>query len=151
MGKKTLFIVVSMLLVGVAVGTQAQGSNPILEKLDQILAIVTPDEPSAGPVILSTGILRARSTDVMGCDIANVGPDPIPGPVEWFIKSSTGATIIPFSSDGIPAGQGRGGATTGLATFFRCEFHFEGFASNVRATVTLRGLDDSTFAALDAR
>ena len=150
MGKKTLFIVVSMLLVGVAVRTQAQGSNPILEKLDQILAIVTP--PSAGPVILSTGFLFARSTDVMACDIANVGPDAIPGLVTLFIKGLNGVTITLFvDSDGIPAGEGFGGAVAGLFTFFRCEAHFEGFASNVRATATLRGLDDSTFAALDAR
>jgi hypothetical protein len=157
MGKKTLLIIVCILLVGMAVQTQAQGStNPmsqILQKLDQILAIVTPpDEPSAGPVVLYSGYLRARSLDNMGCDLLNIGPD-LPGPVTATLRSSSGEFLGSASDlNGIPTG-GAVIASGPAQTFqlFRCEVQFVGFASNVRAVANVSAPDFGMLAVLEAR
>jgi hypothetical protein len=151
------FTLVVMLTV-VAARTQAQGPpvgpiDLILQKLDAILAILTPGDPVPGPVTLSTGFLEKRETDLGSCALANVSTRDLPGTVRLRKRSATGATLgSTISFDGVPAGHGLVGAgQLDFAGAFRCEFSFEGFPDEVRVTALVRAPDGSMLAALDAR
>ena len=131
------------------VQAQPPASGPFAEviaKLDAILALV---EPAAGPVVLSTGTVLVASAESVWCLIANVGSEPLTN-VQGRIVEINGTTASSFNEPVIEPGHTRG-AGSGGGGFQRCEFTFEGRASDVRATMVLENENERTQAALEAR
>jgi hypothetical protein len=162
MKTRALLSLVVVILLAVGSGTAlAQGpGNPfakILTKLDQIISLVTPSTPQPGPITLSTGLLPARPTDLIYCTLANVGADPIPAPLTFAVWSGAASLGGDIRHEALPAGQGTWGISSpppvvgSDAQFFRCEFSFVGFASDLRATIAVIDSSGVLQGALDAR
>ena len=101
--------------------------------------------------MLSTGTIPVGSGESVWCLIANVGSEPLTD-VQYRIVESNGTTVSAFNAPVIEPGhtstQGSGSDGGG---FLRCEFTFEGRASDVRATMVLENEDERTQTALEAR
>jgi hypothetical protein len=151
-----ILVIVAAGLIGTTVLAQspfAPAHNPfdaVLAKLDQILQVLDPDTPAAGPVTLSSGILSKHQDDFASCHVTNVSTTTIPN-VRIVLLDRIGNTVADRTFDVLPGESRRLDFNDGL-NFTRCQFSYVGFAHDVRATQVI--WDAATLdplAALDAR
>lgn len=103
----------------------------ISQKLDQILAVLTPGTPTPGEVKLFTGFLFTSGGSTVTCTLVNLAATPLtvrvrvlgPPPI---IRRDEQLTLD--EGEGLDIGASSGG-------FSRCEFSFIGFAEDVRANM----------------
>lgn len=123
----------------------------IVAILDILIEDVVPAlRPDPGPVVLYTGMVSLRAGDLAWCALTNVGDAAI-GPVERRLVRADGTIFATGSSGSVEPGTTSAGGAGGPAFFARCEFEFDGLASDVRATIFSVAPDGATVVALDAR
>ena len=152
-----LVVVVASLLIGTSVLAQspfAPSQTPfdaILAKLNQIIEMLAPDTPAAGPVTLSTGLVIKAPPDTATCDLTNVSTAPILN-VRFMLIGHFGQTIVEETHD---VGPGRTDRISHQdptsASSGRCVFSFVGFADNARAHLVIYDALFEPLVALDAR
>ena len=104
-------VVIASLLVGTSVLAQtpfAPSQTPIdaiLTKLNQIIGMLAPDTPAAGPVTLSTGLVIKTLPDTATCDFTNVSTVPILD-VRFMLIGPFGNTIVDETHDVGPGQTG---------------------------------------------
>jgi hypothetical protein len=152
-----LVVVIASLLVGTSVlaqGPFAPSGTPfdaVLAKLDQIIEMLAPGTPAAGPVTLSTGLVIKAPPDTATCDLTNISTAPILG-VRFMLIGHFGQTIVEETHD---VGPGRTirishqDLTSGSSG--RCVFSFVGSADNTRAHLVIYDAVFEPLVVLDAR
>lgn len=149
-----LAAVVIALVVTAVVGIAAaplsspEFQNAVLTKLDAILDALA--APTPGPVTLSTGLSFGPVPSTFYCQLANVRATDIPA-VTARILNGVGEVRSTSPTVPVEAGKGFVFGSSGVGPF-RCEFQFEGVASDVRAVMVVDALSDANpEIALDAK
>lgn len=150
-----LVVVVTLMVAGGSVfaqgGPLGATNNPfaqLSQKLDQILSALSAEaEPQL--ITLHTGVLFKSDADTPACSFLNVGTSEL----DVTYELRRGSTVVVQGSADVNPGTGftaLGTNAPGSAGSHRCEFSFEGFADDVRASIQV--LDGgATAAVLEAR
>ena len=137
---------------GIAPSAQAQNQPPsllasLLAGVEEILWIL---DPAPGPITLSTGIVSLPANDLAWCALTNVG-DTALGEVTRSLIKADGTTFATGGSQSLAPGLTSAGGAGGPAAFVRCEFEFDGRASDVRAVLfVVSDSNNETTAVLEA-
>ena len=154
-----LVVVIASLLVGTSVLAQspfAPSKNPIdavLDKLDQVIEILTAPPPESGPVVVSTPLVSFGALDLGGCLVTNVGTETI-ARIDVRMVNAFGTVSSGFSRTDLNVQPGHSGTVAyGLVGggHLRCEFSFDGTAAAVRAVLSVTSQTLQTVANVDAR
>lgn len=133
---------------GTLIGDVLAGIGAILDIL--VEDVVPALRPDPGPVVLYTGLVSVRAVDQAWCSVTNVSDAAI-GPVVGRLVTFSGTVLGVNTSNSLQPGQSSAGATGGFDVIVRCQFEFDGLATDVRAMIFTTSSDGSTIVALDAR
>jgi hypothetical protein len=145
-----LALAATLVLMGGPVFAESQTpSNSLPNKIDSILAAVAP----AGHVVLATGSVYVRDFHAVICAAANVGTEPMRVLIR-IVASDAAANYGGGDGNPILVEPGKtiyGSNSVYPADFRRCEFEFDGVASNIRGTLTYIEGATAPHLVLDAR
>lgn len=132
-------VVLGVVALGGAVGAQSRiPFDPVIEKLDQILALLSPPAV-AREIRLHAGPVRAKEDDTVWCVATNLTTAALR--VDFRGVGQNGSTVLSGFAVVQPGAIGGTGVGS-QGGFYRCEMWYTGFPGDVRAMLNVE--DDLT-------